>query len=289
MTNFAQAEVSAGDQGLAAQFNGLREDVIRNAGDFSSTSGSANAYVLAIDAIFNSYGLGDTAKFKASFTNSGACTININSLGAKSIVHQNGAALAAGDIKVGGIYTITYSTSQFVLTSTPGTYNDLMDGTSADGLHIHTTDAYAVRPTFNLPASAGSTADTTITPGFESGIITVTGISALNNVGTGENHQTWAHCIFDGTTFISQSGHLDKRINTGTFTSGLNAHGENATNAMHVQPGTTGNLSRLHITITSVTSTQVTFRVHNTIVLAAGTTSGQAMQLGVVCHRKTTP
>jgi len=67
------------------------------------TSGSANAYVAATPALA-AYAAGNIILMKANFSNTGAATINLNSLGAKSIKKLDGVtALAANDIISGQV------------------------------------------------------------------------------------------------------------------------------------------------------------------------------------------
>jgi hypothetical protein len=189
MSNFAQAVVAAGNQGLAAQFNGVREDSIRNAGDTNTSTGSANAYVLSIDAAFDSLSIGDTVKFKANFTNTGACTINVNGLGAGSIRHTNGDFLVAGDIQSSGTYILVYSTSVFVLVSTPGTYRDLYDGSSGDGKHVHTLN---VAMGNGSRAAATASGTEVLTLGFAVGLIKIRAfqLTAANEISSSDGHAT---------------------------------------------------------------------------------------------------
>ena len=56
-------------------------------------TGSSNAYLLSIDAQYTAYAAGDVIKFKANHTNSGASTINVNGLGAKSIKNNANEAI----------------------------------------------------------------------------------------------------------------------------------------------------------------------------------------------------
>jgi hypothetical protein len=51
---------------------------------------------------------GWTVAFKAGFSNTSSCTMNVDSLGAKSIHRLSGTSLLGGEIKSGAIYTITY-------------------------------------------------------------------------------------------------------------------------------------------------------------------------------------
>lgn len=67
------------------------------------------------------YAEGMSIMFKAQNTNTGAMTINVNSLGAKNIKKASVAdgALAdieEGEVVQGGIYRVTYDTTQFIIT-----------------------------------------------------------------------------------------------------------------------------------------------------------------------------
>lgn len=78
-----------------------------------TTTGSANAYVLTTGLSLAAYVAGQSFDIKANFTNSGAATINVDTLGAKSITKNGTTALASGDITSGNIYRISYDGTQF--------------------------------------------------------------------------------------------------------------------------------------------------------------------------------
>lgn len=74
-------------------------------GDFYNDSGSANAYVLSPLASFLApvkYWDGMRVRFRISHTNTGPATVNVNSLGIKAIVKEDGVTqLSAGDLPIG--------------------------------------------------------------------------------------------------------------------------------------------------------------------------------------------
>jgi len=82
-----------------------------------TSGGTANALTLTPTQTFTSYQIGVTFAFISSNTNTGAATVNINSLGAKSIVRQSAVALGNGEIATGNVYLITYDGTNFVLNS----------------------------------------------------------------------------------------------------------------------------------------------------------------------------
>lgn len=81
-------------------------------GDFYTDSGVANAYVLTIVDSFRaptSYTNGFRARFKVGNNNTGAATVNVASLGVKTIKKNGGADdLESGDLVLGRIVELTY-------------------------------------------------------------------------------------------------------------------------------------------------------------------------------------
>lgn len=85
-------------------------------------SGTANAKVVALNPAPASYVEGMAIAFKNKVQNTGAVTINVNGLGAKSIVKSNGNALASGNLKVNSVYTLRYNGINFILQGEGGEY-----------------------------------------------------------------------------------------------------------------------------------------------------------------------
>ena len=109
--NALAEDVNSGFDAVAAGFDKLpTPDATKFlAGAHETTSGSAGNFVLAVTA--DSYFDGMAVSFKANHSNSGACTLNVGSLGAKSLVDGNGAALAVGDIVANSIYAARYNST----------------------------------------------------------------------------------------------------------------------------------------------------------------------------------
>jgi len=82
--------------------------------DGVNTSAGTNTITLAASRTMTAYAQGDLYTFKAGGTNTGATTINVDSLGAKD-VQFNGAALTGGEIVSGLMYTVVYDGTQFQL------------------------------------------------------------------------------------------------------------------------------------------------------------------------------
>jgi len=83
-------------------------DYVRQPG-FGVTGGSGNAYTVTLSPAPSAYVDGMGVVIRANRDNTGAATLNVNGLGAKSIKRANGLDLAPGMLKSGGIYTLRYS------------------------------------------------------------------------------------------------------------------------------------------------------------------------------------
>jgi len=80
--------------------------------NYGVTTGSANAYVLALSPIPTAYKAGQIIRFTTNFANTGSATINVNSLGAKTL-QLNGSALTSGQLANGATYQATYDGTYF--------------------------------------------------------------------------------------------------------------------------------------------------------------------------------
>lgn len=81
---------------------------------YAVVTGSANAYSVSISGI-TTYQEGLAIAVKINVDNTGASTININGLGAKSIKKPNGNDVAAGNLKAGSVYTLRFNGTNFIL------------------------------------------------------------------------------------------------------------------------------------------------------------------------------
>ena len=114
------AETKAGESGtgleshLADGINHIRYGV---------DSGTANAKIVTLSPAQTSYADGMAIAFKNAVQNTGAVTINVNGLGAKSIKKSNGNALTPGNLKVGIPYTLRYNGKDFILQGEGGVGN----------------------------------------------------------------------------------------------------------------------------------------------------------------------
>jgi hypothetical protein len=82
----------------------------------STSGGTANAQTVTLSPAPTAYAAGMMIRFIAGNTNTGATTINANSLGAKNIrTYDNSIAMSGGEIVANGVYDVIYDGTQFLL------------------------------------------------------------------------------------------------------------------------------------------------------------------------------
>lgn len=80
-----------------------------------TVGGTGDAITLTHSPAFTAYATGMEIRFKAGASNTGAVTVNVDGIGAKSLKTMAGAALASGDLVLGRIYTAAYDGTDFLL------------------------------------------------------------------------------------------------------------------------------------------------------------------------------
>jgi len=162
---------------------------------FAIATGTANAITATIPAI-TEYAENSTFRLKATATNTGATTINLNGLGVKNVVIDN-VALVGGEIVLGSEYFFTYSSNgNFELTS--------LGGASTSGV---TQTAYTQLITSGT-SSATIPYDTSVpqqTEGVEILTCSITPSSATSNL------------LITVRTFVSETVNTGNRITGALF------------------------------------------------------------------------
>ena len=90
---------------------------------FGQDAGSTDAYVVTLSPVPTAYVTGQHYRFKANTANTGACTVNFNSLGAKTIKKAQGGIttdLADNDIRAGQWVDLVYDGTNMQMQSTLG-------------------------------------------------------------------------------------------------------------------------------------------------------------------------
>lgn len=100
-----------------------------------TTAGGTTTYTLTPSVAIAAYATGQEFVIKMNATNTGASTINISGLGAKSLTKGGATALSSGDILVDAVYKIVYDGTQFQVggisasTTTAATIAEVATGT----------------------------------------------------------------------------------------------------------------------------------------------------------------
>ena len=105
--------------GSAATDSANISQVQSSFGSFLTASGT-NTITATVSPSLTAYAIGQTFKFIAAATNTGAVTMNISALGAKSILKNGSTPLSAGELVSGSLYQIVYDGTQFQLIGAGG-------------------------------------------------------------------------------------------------------------------------------------------------------------------------
>jgi len=127
-----------------------------------TATGAADAQLLAPNRTVTAYARGDVYAFRPVADNTGACTLNVSSLGAKSIKTPIGTDPLAGALDTSSVATVIYDGTNFVLVSGAGSAsftNVDIDGGSIDGTAVGGSTPAAGAFT-TLTASGDVTVDT---------------------------------------------------------------------------------------------------------------------------------
>lgn len=211
-----------------------------NKGRYLTSVAGTDTITAVASFSLSAYAAGQSFVFVAAGTNTGATTLNINSIGAKAI-QKNGAALVAGDITASDIVHVVYDGTQFQMVS-PARTPVLTD---------------ASIPTAKLSQKTG--ADTNVVTG---------------TAGTNGNFISWngdGDAVDSGSSSSSfataaQGATADSALQPAGDGSGLSGVKKNTiTSAINTTSGTSVDIS------TSIPATCVEFKVHLNQVSVSGT------------------
>ena len=115
--------------------------------NWGADSGIANAYVITIAGPLTSYAAGMVIAFLPANTNTGASTVNVNTIGTISILDVLGNAPAQGEILAGRVTYLVYD----------GTVFRLVNSSITGGVpYSYDWDDFTGNPKFLFPTSSGS-------------------------------------------------------------------------------------------------------------------------------------
>ncbi|MCO1603655.1 hypothetical protein [Desulfosporosinus nitroreducens] len=122
---------------------------------FKVTTGVANTYVATLTPALTSYVAGVAICVKINVANTGTSTINVNGLGAKSILDSKGSAMISGKLRLNGVYTLRYDGTSFILQGEGGEYGTAIASQVLTGYTVGTDNGLI---SGTMPIRAGDTA-----------------------------------------------------------------------------------------------------------------------------------
>lgn len=114
---------------------------------YAADAGANDTYAITCAPVPTAYTAGMVITFKANTINTGACTVNVNSLGAKDIQKRVAGGLVAlddGDIAAGAIITCIYNGTQFELQSRISKQQVSQSGAEIYAASAAGSDTYAI-------------------------------------------------------------------------------------------------------------------------------------------------
>ena len=123
LTNLSTQDRLLGQFGTSTQVGyvtigsgiGLASGVLTSNPPYAADAGSNDTYVITLSPAATAYTTGMMVEFKANTANTGAATITVNGLGAKTIVKRVNTTLADGDIASSMFCVLIYDGTNFVL------------------------------------------------------------------------------------------------------------------------------------------------------------------------------
>lgn len=109
---WAEGQAASTVNNSARQMMVRGKEFVTDIGGSLTVAGTANAITMTAQSSFTTLANGRIVSFKAASSNSGAVTLNVNSIGAKAVVKMTAsgeAPLIANEIKANGIYLVMYS------------------------------------------------------------------------------------------------------------------------------------------------------------------------------------
>lgn len=183
-----------------------------------TVGGTADAITLTPSPALGSYTAGKRIAFLSTGTNTTAVTVNVSGLGVKSIKTQSGAALTAGEITSGRIYSMTYDGTNFNVHELA----NVEDGVITNA-KVNSSAAIAYS---KLNIGAGAIADSKLAQITTASKVSAAAITSASSLPAGAGVFPIANLATgtpDGTKFIRDDGTLaSASIGTGygTITNG---------------------------------------------------------------------
>jgi hypothetical protein len=246
-------DIAVGSGNKFVTQTGLQHNAEKYAAD---TSGSSTAYVVTLSPVPTSYTAGMVVYAKIVNANTTTTpTINVNGLGAKTIVKITNTALAVGDIAANMFCTFIYDGTNMVLQNPVANF-------SQSFLSALTTSS--VSTTQNI--------DTVFTCGFAPKVIQL--FYYLNGVTNGVGVFSQGVALFNGSGTIISNNYTSQNVNT-------NVYSPEVSTANPFSGSAVGNNTIVTLSVLSVSSSGCTIRMAN-VEGGSGGFSGSAKYTVVI-------
>lgn len=116
----------------------------RNYYGYAADAGASDAYAITLSPAPTAYADGMVVQFKANTVNTGACTLNVNALGAKSLKMNKDLDPVNGYIKAGQSVTVVYDGTNFQILSVSGKPSVSQTGEEIYAADAAGSDTYAI-------------------------------------------------------------------------------------------------------------------------------------------------
>jgi len=258
-----------------------------------TAGGTADALTITLSPAITAYAAGQVFQFVSSAANATTTpTINVNSLGAKSIKRQNGATIQPGDIPAGALLQAAYNGTDFLLTSTTAvqasSFAPLWGGTAggtADALTITLTPAITAYTTGQILQFISSAANVTTTPTLNINAVGVKTIKRQNGAAIQPGDipaGSLVQIAYNGVDFLLTGVTAVQASNFGALwggTAGGTADALTITLAPAITAYTTGQIFQFTSSLPNATATP-TLNINSVGVRTIKRQSGAAMQAG---------
>lgn len=112
--------------------------------DYAADAGANDTYAITVTPAPVAYVTGQRFSFKANTVNTGACTLNVNTLGAKSLKMNKDIDPVNGYIKAGAIVEVEYDGTNMQILSVSGKPSVSQTGEELYAVDTVGTDSYAI-------------------------------------------------------------------------------------------------------------------------------------------------
>jgi hypothetical protein len=217
MGGFAHTGVA--DATVRAQYASAGQ-VQDSAFTFLTSPAGTNTITATASLGMSAYVTGQRFFFVAAATNTGACTLNINAIGVKSVTKNGTTALVAGDIVNGAVTQVVYDGTQFqLLNPASATVSSFNAGSTGLTPSTATTGAVTLAGTLAVANGGTNNASLAVTAG---GTLYTDG-SKVVNVGAGTSGQVLTSNGASAPTWNNASGTLNNiqyftTVGTATYT-----------------------------------------------------------------------